>query len=184
VKRTLATLALALAIAAAATPSRAEEQRKISLEFGKYLDASAIAYDLARSFLTEDEWRQHVHALRGKFEDWEETNGGDMGRYLNDRIVIVALSAVGGEAEKIKKGIIWLAFYKEFNQQPPNLVLKAFREHKNSLTQLFQNFSWERASQYIKKKEWRTDIEERRKKKAEVKAAEDSALAASTTGNP
>ena len=140
----------------AADAGDAEPIRLASLD-DKHLDASALSYDLVRSFMTEKQWEEQVSELRERFEDWERNNEGDIGRYLNDRFIMVALGAVGGEVEKIKRGIIWLAFYKEFNQQVPRVVSNAVLRHRESLTRLFKDFSWEKASQYVKNKEWRND---------------------------
>jgi len=122
-----------------------------------------IAAALAETFLTQKQFRDEVEKLRSKYEDWEKDTQGDMGRYLNDRLVMVALGAANGKVERIQRGILWLAFYKEFDQVTPAVVAKFLREHSVSLNSLFKDFTWEKASQYIKNKEWRKDIEGRRK---------------------
>lgn len=126
-------------------------------------DAPAMAYALKDTFMTEAEWDHEVKALWSRFQDWEKQSDGDINQYLNDRLIIVAMAAAGGKIEKVKKGIAWLAFYKEFNAEPPSFVTKFFREHRPSLTRLFTDFTWEKASQYVKNKEWRKDYEERRR---------------------
>jgi hypothetical protein len=133
------------------------------------VDGPTMARELIRTFLSDKEFQKEVKELKGKFEDWEKQSEGDMGRYLNDRFILMGLAAAGGKVDKIKKGMIWLAFYKEFNQPPPSMVVKFLNEHQGSLTRLFTDFRWEKASTYIKNKEWRTDIEER--KKAELAAS-------------
>ena len=124
-------------------------------------DGSRMAKALADTFLTEDQWKVEVKKLRDKFEDWERDTQGDMSRYLNDRLIIVALSAANGKVEKIQRGILWLAFYKEFEQEQPGIVAKFVREHQGSLSKLFTDFTWDKASLYIKNKEWRKDFEKK-----------------------
>ena len=126
-------------------------------------DGAKMAKALADTFLTEDQWRQEVKKLRQKYEDWERDTQGDMSRYLNDRLIIVALSAANGKVDKIQRGILWLAFYQEFEQEQPGIVAKFVREHQPSLSKLFTDFTWEKASQYIKNKEWRKDLEDHKK---------------------
>lgn len=127
-------------------------------------DGSKIAQKLAETFLTQEQWAKEVKKMRERFNDWERDTNGDMGRYLNDRLIIVALGAANGKVDKIQRGILWLAFYKEFEQEQPGIVAKFMREHQGSLTRLFTDFTWEKASQYIKNKEWRTDFADDRKK--------------------
>ena len=144
--------------AGAADHNESQKPIKIRVDFEKSVDAPDVGYQRARTFLTDEEWNEQVSALRDRFTDWEKDNdGADIGRYLNDRFIIVALSAVSGDVEKIKRGIVWLAFYKEFNQQAPSVVSTALKKHRTSLAHLFQDFTWERASLYIKNKEWRKD---------------------------
>ncbi|HEY3323138.1 MAG TPA: hypothetical protein VGP72_21980 [Planctomycetota bacterium] len=135
-------------------------------------DALAIAQCLVDTFLSKDQLQAEVKKLRSRFEDWEKDTGGDMTRYLNDRLVIVALGAANGKVEKIQRGILWLAFYKQFNQDSPGIVEKFIREHHNSLERLFTDFTWEKASAYVKNKEWRKDIEERKHADAAIPSAE------------
>jgi len=130
-------------------------------------DGAKMAKALADTFLTEDQWKQEVKKIREKYEDWERDTQGDMSRYLNDRLIIVALGASNGKVDKIQRGILWLAFYQEFEQEQPGIVAKFVREHQGSLSKLFTDFTWEKASQYIKNKEWRKDFEDRKKASAD-----------------
>ena len=132
---------------------------KISVAVEDPFDASSVAYDLTMTWMKSEEWQKKVAALRTLFKDWEKINGGDMGQYLNDRFVIVALSAGSGKVDSLKNGFVWLAYYKEFNQKVPSVVSKVLRDHKSSLELLFKDFTWERASQYVRNKEWRRDYE-------------------------
>jgi len=150
---------IALSSTSFAADSGSKEPIRLASLEERGLDASTLSYELTRTFLTKEEWDEQVSQLRKRYNDWEKDNdGADMGRFLNDRFIMVALGAVSGEVEKIKRGIIWLAFYKEFNQQVPGVVSTAVVRHKESLTRLFKDFSWEKASTYVKNKEWRNDI--------------------------
>lgn len=152
-------------------PAASVETGKLSFTPDQLSDGPGVGYQLVRTFLSEEQWQEMVDTLRRKFADWEKENDGDIGRYLNDRFIIVALGAVSGDIEKIKKGIIWLAYYKEFGQQAPSVVRFALTRHRESLSKLFQDFSWDKAAQYIKNKEWRKDNEQKRVSAA-PKAAE------------
>lgn len=165
---------LSFVLSGSASGAAAEEKsfEPLLLLAQKQPDGSRIAQVLAETFLTQDQWQQEVKKIRARFEDWERDTQGDMGRYLNDRLIIVALSAANGKVEKIQRGILWLAFYKEFEQEQPGIVAKFMREHQGSLSRLFTDFTWEKASLYIKNKEWRKDIEEQRKKAALLPQAE------------
>jgi hypothetical protein len=156
---------------AGAPPVAQGETGKIRFTPEQLADGPGVGYQLVRTFLNEEQWQEMVDVLRRKFSDWEKENDGDIGRYLNDRFIVVALGAVSGDIEKIKKGIIWLAYYKEFGQQAPGVVRFALMRHRDSLSRLFENFSWEKAAQYIKNKEWRKDNEQK-KVSAAPKAAE------------
>jgi hypothetical protein len=147
---------------AGALPVAQVETGKLRFTPEQLTDGPGVGYQLVRTFLNEEQWQEMVSALRQKFSDWEKENEGDIGRYLNDRFIIVALGAVSGDIEKIKKGIIWLAYYKEFGQQAPGVVKFALTRHRDSLSRLFDDFSWEKAAQYIKNKEWRKDNEQKK----------------------
>lgn len=138
-------------------------------------DGKALAYTLARTFLSEEEFQKEVDRIQGKISEWQKNNDGDAGRYLNDRLIIVALSAAGGEIPKIQRGIIWLAFYQALNQPAPSMVGTFLREHKSSILRLLDGFSWTKASDYVKRKRWREDIAERNRLKALAEAQQTDA---------
>jgi hypothetical protein len=146
---------------------------RISLELtGRSDDGPRIAYTLSRTVLSQQQWEQRVEDFLGKYQTWEKDTGGDMGRYLNDRLIIVALSAAGGEIEKIQGGMAFLALYWQFGQQAPSVVTKFLAEHRNSASRLLKDFTWEKASDYVKNKRWREDIAERRRLANQAAAAQ------------
>ncbi len=121
-------------------------------------DAPQLAYHLMRTYLTEAEWKAEVTKVQRRFKDWERDTKGDMGRFLNDRLIIVALSAAGGEPEKIKRGVSYLALYHEFKEIPPGIVTKFMGTHFGSMSRLLNGFTWEKATDYVKQKRWREDL--------------------------
>lgn len=151
---------LACGVSAATVHAATSESGKINLSVDKdaVLDGPTLAYELVRTFMSEEDWKKEVAKIRSKYEDWERDSRGDMGQYLNDRLIMVAMSAAGGDVEKVQRGMVWLAFYKEFNQASHPQVQRFLREHRGTTLRLLMNFSWERASQYIKTKEWREDL--------------------------
>jgi hypothetical protein len=167
-------LVLVCLCALLANPVRAaqpEPRAVLSVQLtGSPADGPEIAYRLMRTFMTEEQWKQYVADFRRKFQNWEADTGGDMGRFLNDRLIIVALGAAGGEADAIQRGMAYLALYKEFNQTPPSVVTTFLTEHKDSAGRLLKEFTWERASEYVKNRRWREDIAARKAKLAAAAA--------------
>jgi hypothetical protein len=169
-----------------ARPVRAAEAQprtplSLSLQLtGSPADGPEIAYRLTRTFMTDEQWKQYVSEFRRKFRNWEADTGGDMGRFLNDRLIIVALSAAGGEVDAIQRGMAYLALYREFNQIPPSIVTKFLTEHKDSAGRLLKDFTWGRASEYVKNRRWREDIAAR---KAKI-AAEAEKMTATAQAKP
>lgn len=130
--------------------------------------APAVARALTQTFMTDEEFKAEVEKVRTRFADFERDTQRDMGNYLNDRLVIHGLAAANGKIEKIKRGLIWLSMYGEFQQQPPAFVEKFIKDNTQSLHALFQDFNWDRASNYIKNREWRKKDEGEEKKTASV----------------
>jgi len=159
---TLCSLFAAMSLSVSALASDLGEAARRMLEMGS-LDAPAIAYDLKDSFLSDGQWRAEVEQFRRRFEDWEKDTSGGMDQYLNDRLIIVGLGAVGGKLEKVKKGIIWLALYKEFEQEAPSCIVRFVRDNRESLIRLFTDCSWDKVSFYIKNKQWKRDAEDRKR---------------------
>lgn len=144
-------------------PGAAEQPLTFELR-GDVMDGPNLAYAMMRTFMTEEEWQQRVADCRKRFETWEHDNHGDMGQFLNDRLIIVALGAAGGDVKEVQKGVAYLALYKEFRQVPPGLVTKFLSEHTESVTELLSSFTWDKASEYVKTKRWREDIAKRKAK--------------------
>ena len=135
-------------------------------------DGPALAYNLMQTFMSDEDWQAEVRRTQDRYQTWSQDNGGrDISHFLNDRLLIKALGAAGGEIEKIQRGVVWLALYKEFKQGAHPRVIQFLSEHQNSVSRLLTDFSWEKAALYVKEKKWRQDIEERKgKRKTEVPA--------------
>lgn len=137
------------------------------------LDGGALARELLRTFMTDAQFEAEAAKVHARFKDWEKETQCNLDQYLNDRLVGIALSAAGGEVERIQKGFVWLAYYKHFNQQMHPVVEKFLIEHRNSMSRLLTDFTWEKASAYVMSKNWRQDLAERKASKDEpLKAAE------------
>lgn len=139
---------------------------RISLTLtGRSDDGPRIASELTGTFLTPPAWQAYVARFLKKFENWHQDTTEDIGRYLNDRLVIVALDAIGGEAPKIQGAVAYLALYREFHQPVPSLVQDFLREHPGSMGRLLRDFTWEKASDFVKNRRYREDIAERKRAK-------------------
>ncbi|MCW8133676.1 MAG: hypothetical protein KIS92_25245 [Planctomycetota bacterium] len=156
-------------LAGQAHAASSNDAGKINLSISRdaVLDGPTLARELVTTFMTDEKWQVEVEKLRSKYQDWERDSRGDIGQYLNDRLICVALGAAGGDVEKIQRGIVWLAFYKEFNQEAHPQVLKFLREHRGTMLSLLNSFTWDKASQYVKNKEWRKDLEKAKEKEKE-----------------
>jgi hypothetical protein len=151
-------LPLAAAWALSSARAAASEEfpaRKLVAEGSE--DVAAMAFHLKDSYMTPDQWRRAVADVRVRYCDWERDAGGDIGRYLNDRLVSLGMAAMNGKVEAIQKAVTWMAFYKEFQQPPPRAVTRLLRAHRPSLTVLLTDFTWEKASDYVRLKQWRAD---------------------------
>lgn len=120
-------------------------------------DASRISYELARNFLSEEQWKARVAETRRKFADWEKDNVGDIGSYLNYRLPAIAFSVSSGKMDRLKEGAAFLALYREFEQPLPQAVTSFARDNLTSLNALLGAFTWEKASEYVKNRQWLKD---------------------------
>lgn len=153
--------------ALAAQKQSAPTTLTLKLEDGS--DASRVAFDLARSFLSEELWKARVADVRRRFADWEKNNDGDIGSYLNYQLPAIAFSASGGKIERLKDGVAFVALYYEFKQPVPQGVTAFARDNLASLNALFAAFTWEKAAEYVKNKQWQKDHESEGKKRTSEK---------------
>jgi hypothetical protein len=145
------------AAAPAATESAKIAPAQTLLVEGK--DAPTIARELVRTFMTDAEFTEELTKVRSRIEDFEKEVGGEPGRFLNDRLVIHGLNASNGKIEKVQKGIVWLAFYKELRLNPPQAVENFMKVNRDALIALFGDFSWEKAGAFIRNREWKKPSE-------------------------
>ena len=145
------------------------------LEIAQSKDGPGLAHALARCVFTDAQLQDKAKEYLSRMDDWEKDTGGSKEDFLGARLVSVALSASGGDQEKIQKAIQFLAMYKELGLDEPQMVTTFMKEHQSSLTRLLNDFTWVKASDYVKSKRWREDIAEKRKKEKE---AEERAKAA------
>lgn len=144
-------------------------------------DAARVAREAVATFMGDAEFKAKAAELRKKYERWKEEYREDMDRYLNDRIIPVALAATSGKADKLKEGALFLAYYYEFRQPVPSLVSDFVKDNLDSLNRIFGAFTWERGAAYVKAKQWRKDLDEKRKEEAKKTSQEKSGNAEAKT---
>ncbi|MCW8133720.1 MAG: hypothetical protein KIS92_25465, partial [Planctomycetota bacterium] len=106
--RILACLTLIVA-AASVSPARAES------------NFVELAYQRATMDQKPEEWAKFVKQTRDRFETWSNDNpsgAGNINRYLNEKLLPIAMSVPGGEVKNLKKFIYWIALYKTFESLP------------------------------------------------------------------
>lgn len=144
------------------TSQKQAEPAPLALKMDDATDASRIARDLTLSYLSKEQWTARVADVRRKFADWEKENEGDIGSYLNYRLPIVALSVAGGKIERLKEGAAFVALYYEFSQPVPQGVTAFARQNMASLSELFGAFTWEKAADYVKNRQWQKSRDEKK----------------------
>jgi hypothetical protein len=120
-------------------------------------EAGSLAHQLVMTFMSNAQWRKHVEKVRENYRRWHVQHDEDVGRYLNDQLSGIVMSATRGKVEKLKDGAVWIALYKEFEQPLPALVSDFVEQHKASINGLLAKFSWEAASVYVKRRQWKKD---------------------------
>jgi len=156
---------LALAFCAA---SRAQDDEPIP-------DLVQAAYDIARKDLSDEDWKKYIRKTDSSYETWQnDTPDGDLNRYLNDKLIEIAPSVRNGEIKALKRAMYWLALYKHYECQPPWYVRDVATQYRRALNALLRDFSWERASELIKREG--KGYEERLKQQAVVSPLKESEL--------
>ena len=112
-----------------------------------------LAHQLAIKDLTQAEFDKYVKKTKEHFETWSNDNpSGNLNRFLNDKLLPIAMYVPKGEIKTLKKFIYWLALYQEFDAQPPWYILEIGRDNSEQIEDLHKNFSWERMSDIVKKR--------------------------------
>jgi len=128
-----------------------------------------IAYDIMRKDLKPTDWRKFVKRAQDSYETWAGDNpSGNFKRFLDDRLLQVALGVPSGEIKTLKKFICWLSLYREFGEPAPSYIRDIAEENKKDLDSLLEDFSWERASELVKKKKKDYDGKEKSRQKLGV----------------
>ncbi|MBE7463216.1 MAG: hypothetical protein HS116_06915 [Planctomycetes bacterium] len=133
-------------------------------------DAPRVAKAIARTRLSEEQWQAEFEAMQKKYASWaqqrrRESLPDDLGRYLNDRLTILAFRAMSGDPAVLQEGALWLSFYAPSREPLPGIVTAFAEEHRDSINRVLEAFTWERAAAYVKAKQWAKDAEAKRKKK-------------------
>ena len=143
----------------------------------------ALSREMVRTFLTDEAWKKEVERLKGQYKEWSKEHDSDMGTYLNDRFLMTALAAGGGNLERIRRAIIWLAFYHEFSQAAPLIASKFLEKYKESVKGVFKAFTWERVAQYVVSKEWRKHLADKTKKEGDQNSTDASPVVSAKGAN-
>lgn len=136
-------------------------------------DAARVAREVVATFMSDADFKAKAAEIKRKYERWKEEYREDMDRYFNDRIIPVALGATSGKVDKLKEGALFLAYYYEFRQPVPSLVSDFVKDNLDSLNRIFGEFTWERGAAYVKAKQWRKDLDEKRKREEEERKRKD-----------
>ena len=114
---------------------------------------AAIAYDITRKDMDEKQWKSYVRRQRSWYEDWVNDNpSGSFKRFLDDKLLQIALGVPKGKIKTLKKFVYWLAMYKHFGEPAPSYIRNIADKNRQDLDNLLEDFSWERASKLVRKK--------------------------------
>jgi hypothetical protein len=114
-------------------------------------DIEDIAYEIAQKEMKPGDWAKYVKSAKSRYETWSNDNdGGSVKRYLDDKLVEQAPSALGGEIKNVKKMVFWVALYKEFGEPAHSRLRELAVTYEADLDDLMSNFSWEKAASIIK----------------------------------
>lgn len=114
-----------------------------------------LAYQRATMDQKPAEWEKFVKQTKDRFETWSNDNpsgAGNINRYLNEKLLPIAMSVPSGEVKNLKKFIYWIALYKTFDSLPPWYVLEIAKENQADIEELHKDFTWEKMSAMVKKR--------------------------------
>jgi len=139
-------------------------------------DGSRLARELVRTFMTDEAYAKRVDEVKARYARWHAEHKLEMDRFLNDRLPGLALAAFGAKVEHLQEGALWLSFYHEFHQPTHSLATSFITDNHASLARLFADFTWAKASQYVKDRQWakdkKTERDEEKKKKETAKKSD------------
>ncbi|MBI3828261.1 MAG: hypothetical protein HY291_02010 [Planctomycetes bacterium] len=141
---------------------------------GQATDFVDLAYQRATLDQKPEEWDKFVRKTKEHFETWSNDNpsgSGNVNRFLNDKLLPIAMGVPGGEVKNLKKFIYWIALYKVFDAQPPWYILEIAKENQQDIEDLHKDFSWERMSKLVKQRA--NEMPEDRKKKLQERMKKD-----------
>lgn len=129
------------------------------------------AYQLAQKDQKPEDWKKFIKKTREHFETWSNDNpSGNLNRFLDDKLLPIAMNVPKGEVKTLKKFIYWLALYKEFDAQPPWYIREIANDNRQDVEDLHKDFSWERMSEIIKQRSKEMPEEKKRKLQERMQA--------------
>ena len=129
-------------------------------------DLPSIAYDIMRKDLNERQWAEYVKKSNDRYREWSDENGDrDLKIFLDDRLLQLGLAARSGKIENLKKFVYFLSLYKQWKELAPKYIRDVAEKNRQDLDDLLAEFTWERASQLVKKKVKEHDETKRKEKK-------------------
>ncbi|HYF47851.1 MAG TPA: hypothetical protein VEJ63_00480 [Planctomycetota bacterium] len=127
-------------------------------------EIAEIAFELAQKEMKGDEWKKYVQSTHKKFETWSMDNGdAPMKRYLDDKLVEMAPGVLNGNVKALKKMVMWVALYKEFDEPAHSQLEELAFTHKSDFDELLKDFSWERFAEAIKNRKKAADAQKQKK---------------------
>jgi len=130
-------------------------------------DIVDIAFELKDKEMKADEWQKFVKTTKSKYESWvNDYQDGNLKRYLDDKLLEIAPSVMGGNVKALKKMTFWVALYREFDEPPPGYLAEVATKYQKDLDEALKDFTWERAAEMIKnrKKDLDKDLAKQTKK--------------------
>ena len=122
-------------------------------------DATRIAREAAKAILSKEEWQAEVDKMKHRFANAKSDGDADMGQFLNDHLLGIALAARGGDIPKLRDGLVFVAMYKEFDQPLPDALTNFIKLNLDSINHLVSEFTWDKAQAYVRNKQWRAGTE-------------------------
>jgi hypothetical protein len=114
---------------------------------------SDIAYDIARKQMSQAEWDKYCKDTEARFRTWvnDHDGSGDLGNYLNEKLLEIAPAARGGDVPALKRLVPFIALYHHFKEQPPERLASISQKYITELEELAADFTWEKLSASVKR---------------------------------
>ncbi len=130
--------------------------------------ASEKAYEVTLKDMKPEEWKKFLKKTTDYYDTWRDDNaGGDIKDFLDTQLITIAPGVKSGDIKVLKKFMCWMGLYHHFKEPVPWYVRDLAYENRASFKQMFQDFTWEKASQMVKGKVKEYEANPEKKKKYE-----------------